>query len=122
MVEAIEFLSRTTMKSAIDIFYRNGEVYVSRLGACRPDTQLLKGEKILDKRSSKDYIYPVRSKTEFKITKWPGGNHYYILENGNSIEIRGESKWKTAYAAQAALDRHWDSMRRRERKTVFPDK
>lgn len=105
--DSIEFLTKIATKSTIDIFHRNGEVYISQIGACRPSTDLLDCEKIIDKTVRKDFIFPVRSKKDYKITKWPGGNHFYILENDNSIEIDGVSKWNTVGLAQQALDDHW---------------
>lgn len=116
LVDSIEFLTKIATKSAIDTFIRNGEVYVSRVGACRPDTTLLDCEEIVEKTVRKDFVFPVKSKTDYKITRWPGGNHYYILENDNSIEIDGVSKWNTAGLAQQALNEHWEWIGYKERR------
>ena len=114
--DAIMFLTEIATKAVIEIYHKNGQVYVSKNGACRPDTKLLDGEEILDKTIRKDYIYPVRSKKEYKITRWPGGNHYYILENGNSIGFNGVNKWNTVSLAQDALNLHWGKVLGEERR------
>lgn len=112
VVEAIKYLTEIATKPAINIFVKEGKVYVSHNGACRPNTSLLENEEILEKRTCKDYIYPVHSKSEYKIDKWPGGNHFYIMENGNSIPIDGKIKWKTIQAAEDALHFHCRRMER----------
>ena len=125
-VDSIEFLTKIATKSAINIFHKNGKVYVSRVGTCRPDTNLLDYEEILDKTARKDFVFPVRSKKDYKIDRWPGGNHFYIFEHDNSIEIDGVSKWNTVSLAQQALDSHWKwighkERRDREKYPNFPD-
>lgn len=115
-VDGIEFLSRIATKSTIDIYKRNGSVYVTSNGGCRPDTSIREYEELLDKTTSKNYVFPTKSKKDFKIIKWPGGNHYYITENGNTIELYGHSKWNRAQDAQRDLDCHWSSYRRNREK------
>ena len=114
--DAIEYLTGIATKSAVDIFDRNGEVYVSRNGGCRPDTHLLLNESILAETTCKDYAFPVVSRKEYNVSRWPGGNHFYVMENGNSIPINGKIKWKTVQAAEAALHFH---CRRTEREVEY---
>ena len=115
-LDAIGYLTELATKSAIDTFARNGEVYVSRNGSCRPDTTIGLHESILEKTTRKEYTYPVVSKRDYSITKWPGGNHFYVMENGNSIPIDGKTKWNTVKAAQYALDWHWLAAGREQEK------
>ncbi len=111
MPECINYLSDITTRAVREIFKENGKVYTSKNGSCRPDTKLLDCEKILEEAESKDYVFPVRSKKDLKIHKWPGGKHYYIFEDGVSITIGNQIKWNTAQYAQDALDRYWGSVK-----------
>jgi len=113
--DAIIYLTDLAMQSTLEVFAREGEVYVSRNGACRPNINILEHEEILEKVVRKDYIYPVHTKNEYSIVKWPGGNHFYVMENGNSIPIDGQIKWKTCEVAQQKLDWHWCRVQRERR-------
>ena len=112
MPKGIEFLSNVAISVVIEIFIREGEVYVTKNGAARPNTKLLDCEAILDTRVCADLIFPTDEKNSYSITKWPGGNHFYILENGTSIPIDGKCKWKTVGASEDALAFHKRRMER----------
>jgi len=109
MVDCLDFISGS-LKSSLEVFKREGEVYVAENGACRPSTKLLDCESILEERELDDYVYPHHSEKDFKIRKWQGGRHYYILENGNSITLDGRTKWNTCQGAEDALADHLNKL------------
>lgn len=110
MMDSLDFMTKLSLSSLMNIFQENGEVYVAQNGSCRPSTRLLDCEEILEKVISENYVYPTRSKDEFDIKQWVGGRHYYVMENGKSIEIDGKIKWNTCNAAEEALKTHFRSM------------
>ena len=80
-----------------------GMVFLSKNGSCRASTELLDCESILEELELDNYVYPHYSEKNFKIRKWQGGRHYYILENGNSIKLDDRIKWNTYQGAENAL-------------------
>ncbi len=114
MMDCLNYMVEVSTKAVINIFKENGKLYVGRNGSCRPSTTLLNCEEILEKTTSKRFAFPNTSKKDLKIQKWPGGNHFYVLENGNSIVIDGKGKWNTVNAAQNALDTYYRQIKYRE--------
>jgi len=106
LVDCITYLSDTATKAVIEIFTKEGEAYVAKNGGVRPTTILLDCESIVDTIVRDDLVFPSDGKKAYKISRWPGGNHFYILENGTSVPIDGKCKWKTVGAAEDALAFH----------------
>jgi len=121
-VESLTFMEKVVTSAVIEIFNRNGEVYVSKTGACRPSTTLLDCESILDKIESEKLIFPIYTKNNLRIKQWTGGKHFYILENGKSIVVEGKVKWKTIKSAQDALDRYWKMSKKKFSNEIYRDK
>ena len=122
MPECINYMTDMVTQAAITIFNKEGEVYASRNGSVRPNTKLLDFEKVLEVQESDDYIFPVLSKKCLKIEKWPGGKHFYIMENGKSVVIGDKVKYNTIQSAEDALDRYWKSIKRKNFSQIWKEK
>ena len=103
MPAGLNYLIHVSTKSVIEVFNREGEVYASRKGACRPSTKLLDCEKVIEERYSNEFIFPSNDYVKTEIKRWPLGKHFYILIDGISVEIEGQVKWNTVKAAEEAL-------------------
>ena len=106
MPEAITFLEQMFTKTAIELFLKDGSVYVNVKGGCR-DTNLRNDgsnvdEEIFETCVNKDFVFPTLGKDVIKITKWPGCPHFYISVNGKNVEVDGIQKWKTIEGAEEA--------------------
>ncbi|KKM07624.1 hypothetical protein LCGC14_1732100 [marine sediment metagenome] len=104
LCDSLEHMENLSTRSVIEIFNREGSVYVGSKGGCRSTT--LNTEKLQDKvfevYKSKKLIFPVLSKSDIKISKWQGGNHFYLQVNGHNVIVDNKIKWKTVEAAEEA--------------------
>ena len=122
MPDCLNFLEYFSTKSAIDIFDKNGLVYVNRKGACRHTTlNIAKLEEgILGTYKTKKLVFPILTKNDVKISKWQGGNHFYLQVNGCSVSVKNgngwEHNWKTIEAVEKARTRYIRNCRRRIKK------
>ena len=109
--EGIEFIYNFLTKAMRTIYEKEGKVYVTREGGVRPDTRLRDGEEIVEKCTSKNFVFPVLSERDIKITRWPGGNHFYIMVDGKTATLDGVYKWNTVGAAEDAKKKHLKQFR-----------
>lgn len=105
MPEAINYLERVSTNSLIEIFCKEGSVYVNEKAGCR-DTWIRNNDKITEQIFetcvNKDLVFPTLGEDVIKITNWPGCPHFYISVNGKNITVDGVAKWKTIQGAEEA--------------------
>lgn len=63
---------------------------------------VIKGMKVTDTRTVKDYTLPAveTKKAVISITQWPDGDHFYARVDGQDIEWAGRRKWDSREEAQ----------------------
>jgi len=105
MPECIFFITNLKMQALEEIFNREGAVYISKNGGCRPSVELLDNEEILEKCTSSSFVFPVTD-DEIDIIKWPGGNHFYVQVDGKNVSIEGQHKWNTVKSAEVAIKQY----------------
>jgi hypothetical protein len=75
--------------------------YVGRSGGMAPTLH-----KILEERERDDWPDAPR----VRISRWPGGSHFYVTIDGRDFEWNGQNKWPTASSAEEAVQ-EWRTKR-----------
>lgn len=68
----------------------------------RPSVVLPSDEEIFETYVSDKFIFPVISDHQVSIKKWCGGNHFYLMVDGGSVEFKGKIKYNTIETAEEA--------------------
>lgn len=79
-----------------DAIMQHGAIYINGNGGYMP---LVKGMEEVEARDVSKFVLPGAS---IKVSKWPGGKHFYASVGGESVTWDGEIKWNSKWEAQSA--------------------
>jgi len=101
-IQSSATLENKVMQAKILSLFKYGTLYLREIGSYMMHCD---GFEITDRMVSETLVYPGYSEKDIRITKWPGGSHYYAkIGKMDVIDEHGNQKWNThAYAMNAAL-------------------
>lgn len=97
LLDDIKYLDKFT-QAYIDCFNDWGSFVVSPNYAFRDIDSTFE---ILEERYNEQFVFPDNKNLEMKITKWPGGKHYYAkIGDIEVVDDDGNKKWPTYKRAE----------------------
>lgn len=106
LVSVISKMCEETYKGMIDCLNKNDSILINKIGGWMPYS----GVTLIDEKESDELFWPdIRKKkieySEMKITRWPGGRHYYL-----SIRERELGKFNKPEIAESEGRKFIDKM------------
>lgn len=94
----IKLVSDEFLGTYSKIFKDRGIVYICNNFSIRPITKK-EIVNMLSETECEIVRFPEYTDKDIKVTKWPGGSHYYARVGGIDVEIDGITKWHTYMSA-----------------------
>ncbi|MDE1971404.1 MAG: hypothetical protein KGI50_07565 [Patescibacteria group bacterium] len=94
-LDAIKLIDTTLQSSMLNAIKTEGTIFVHKNGSWFSPT-----EGIVVSESIKTEIWKLPDNNDIKITKWPGGNHYYAKVGSQEVVVNGIKKWNSEAMAR----------------------
>lgn len=112
IVEDMEIVDDNFIDPYYKIFNDRGIIYITKVNSICP---LTKNDivEIHDEVKCKKCVFPEYTAKDIKVTRWPGGKHYYAKIGGVEVEINGKTKWNTAKMAETEAKKFLRNLKRK---------
>lgn len=110
ITDDVRIINDKLLQSYHHFYSREGYLFINRNGAIIP----IRNYKVLEERRVRSFAWPEQklTKKDIKITRWPGGKHYYAKID--TLEVKDEAgkiKWNTKAEAQRQAEKYLERMK-----------